>query len=386
MAAPTKLKIGFVLDSGLDKPDGVQQYVLALGAWLQQQGHDVHYLVGETHRPDLPNVHSLSRNFHVTSNGNRGAIPLPTNRAKLRKFLAAEQFDVLHVQVPYSPFMGEQLVLLAGPRTAVVGTFHILPNSRFINWGTKLLGLWCRHSLRRFDAMLSVSPAAREFAQASFGVTSTVLPNVVDYPRFHEARPLPHYDDDTLTILFLGRLVERKGCLTLLQALARLEAVSRGQSLPPYRVVICGTGPLESKLKAYVSQHHLDQLVAFVGFVTEADKPRYYASADIAVFPSLGGESFGIVLLEAMASGRAVVLAGDNPGYRSVMADQPHLLFDPRQPDELAAKLRHCLTDATVRQQMQTWGAEYTTRFDIPVVGTELRNIYGQALQSRRQS
>lgn len=381
------LKIGLVLDGGgLDRPDGVQQYILALGEWFRGQDHDVRYLVGETTRTDIAGVHSLSRNIQVRANGNHTSIPLPTSRSKLRKFLAAEQFDVLHVQAPYNPFMGEQLIMLAEPRTAVIGTFHILPNSKIISLGAKLLGLWSQRSLKRFDAMLSVSPAAAEFAREAFGIKSAVLPNVIDYHRFHEAKPLPGYADSKLTILFLGRLVARKGCKTLLQAIAQLHAHAASQPLPPFRVIICGSGPLDRQLKQFVAKKQLAELVEFSGFVSERDKPRYYASADLAVFPSSGGESFGIVLLEAMASGRAVVLAGNNPGYRSVLAPQPELLFEAKNSDALAVKLRHYMTDKTASARLRNWEAAYTKGFDVTVVGTELLEIYQKALRKRRNS
>jgi phosphatidylinositol alpha-mannosyltransferase len=373
MASAKPLKIGLVVDDTLDKPDGVQQYVLTVGAWLRAQGHDVHYLVGESARQDVANVHSLSRNVKVRFNRNHLSIPLPTSRRALRRFLAAEQFDVLHVQVPYSPWLAARVIAAADLRTAVIGTFHILPYSRTVAGGARLLAAWTRSSLRRFDTMLAVSPAAAEFARRSYGMESTVLPNVFDYARFQAAKPFP---SDKPTILFLGRLVARKGCLTLLQAIAQLP-----KDLD-FRVLICGRGPLEAKLRAYVSQHHLTQ-VEFAGFVDEADKPRYYATADISVFPSSGGESFGIVLIEAMASGRAAVLAGDNPGYRSVLGEKPELLFNPRKPAELAAKLEQYLTDEVARQAAAAWGKSACRQYDVERVGHELLKIYGEALRSR---
>ena len=383
MAAPkhNRLKIGMVLDDGLDKPDGVQQYILAVGSWLQSQGHEVRYLVGQTSRTDIPGVHSMSRNVRVRFNGNRLTMPLPTNRRRLRRFLQEEQFDVLHVQVPYSPFMGHQLIMAAGPETAVIGTFHIAPNNRLVTAGNRGLGIWLRRSLRRFDAMLSVSTTAAAFARITFGMESVVLPNVIDYPRFHEARPLKKYADDTLTILYLGRLVPRKGCLLLLKA---VNEIKDREGLPSFRVVICGTGPLKPQLGKYVADHGLEDIVEFAGFITEEDKPRYYASADISVFPSSGGESFGIVLLEAMASGRAAVLAGDNPGYRSVLIDKPELLFNPRNADELASHLADYLQDKTLRNRTSVWGTGFTRAFDVGTVGAKLLGVYREALHKRR--
>ncbi len=376
--AARSLKIGLVLDASLDPADGVQQYVVMIGEWLRSQGHDVHYLVGETHDRDLPNIHSLARNFKVRFNGNRTTIPLPTSRRKLREFMNRQQFDVLHVQTPHHPLLAQRLVLAAGQRTAVVGTFHILPYDWLARWSTKALGLWLRPSLKRFDEMLAVSPSAAEFVRWAFGMEAKVLPNVIDYERFASAEPLQP-DDKKLNILFLGRLVQRKGCRYLLEAVARLDH----QTLPPFRVTICGKGELMEELKQYVHEHDLDDVVSFAGFVSEEDKPRYYADADIAVFPSTGGESFGIVLIEAMASGRATVLAGDNPGYATVMSPQPDLLFEPTDTKVLANLLTHYLTNDDARMRMAQWGGDYAKRFDVNLVGQELVELYERLLKSR---
>lgn len=382
MPLPDRLKIGLVLDTSLDPHDGVQQYIVSLGEWLRSEGHDVSYLVGQTEKRDLPGIHSLARNVGVRFNGNRTTIPLPVSRRKLRAFLQQQRFDVLHVQTPHSPFMSHRLILAASPETAVIGTFHIAPYGPMVSWGNRALGIWLRRSLRRFDQMISVSSAAQAFAHASFGIDSVVLPNVIDYERFHTARPLSQYDDDKLTILFLGRLVPRKGCRLLLAATARLAADT---SLPAFRVVICGSGPLLGQLQQFVAEQDLSQMVEFTGFVSEQDKPRYYASADIAVFPSRGGESFGIVLPEAMASGQSVVLAGDNPGYRSVMEPHLELLFDATNVNSLADKLISYMQDAKARQQAQDWGETYARSFDVPVVGRRLLQIYAEALRKRRR-
>ena len=381
MANETHLKVGLVLDDGLDKPDGVQQYMLTLGNWLAAEGHNVHYLVGQTSRKDIPNVHSLSRNMAVNANGNTMTIPLPTSRRKLRRLLREENFDVLHVQTPYSPFMGGRLIKLAGPKTAVIGTFHILPNSGLVSFGNRLLGLWCYRSLKRVDSMLSVSQAAARYARQSFYGDSDISPNVIEYDRFASATALPEYNDGVLTILFLGRLVPRKGCQLLLKALMQL--VQR-TDLPKFRLVICGSGPLEKQLRKDAQDYGLGGITTFAGFVAENVKPQYYASSDLTVFPSSGGESFGIVLLEAMASGKAAVLAGNNPGYASIMAPNPELLFDPKDADGLAKRIELFLQDSELRRQMADWGHDYAHQFDVNVIGPVVVDIYNKALRKRR--
>lgn len=375
-----KLKIGLIIDASLDPPDGVQQYVVSLGEWLRSKGHDVHYLAGQTEKRQLPNIHSLARNVGVMFNGNRTTVPLPARRRNLRRFIQQQQFDVLHVQTPHHPFMAQHLITAAGPTTAVIATFHILPYAWLSRLGNRLLASWLRPSLRRIDTMLAVSPAAAEFEKHSFGLPVEVLPNVIDYQLFQEARPLKDYDDDRLTILFLGRLVPRKGAQLLIEAVALLER----EKLPPFRVLVCGKGPLQPKLEQLIAERRLQAIVTLTGFVSEADKPRYYASADIAVFPSRGGESFGIVLLEALAARKPMVLGGDNPGYASVMAPRPDLLFDPDDAAALATKLRHFLTDQSERQTAAAWGTAYASNFDTAIVGRKLLAVYRRALRKRR--
>ncbi len=379
---PVALKVGFVFDDSLDKPDGVQQYILSIGNWLRNQGHDVHYLVGTTTRTDIPNIHSLSRNISVRFNGNGMSIPLPTSRRLLRSFLEQQQFDVLHVQVPYSPWLAGRLISAAAPTTAVIGTFHIVALSPMVNAATRLLGMYTHSTVRKFDEIVSVSTAAQAFSKQTYGVTTEVVPNAIDYQRFHMAKPLAKYDDDVLTILFLGRLVPRKGCALLLAAITLLKKETIDVK---FRLLICGKGPELQNLQKLSADNELEKVVEFVGFVSEIDKPAYYASADIAVFPSSGGESFGIVLIEAMASGKASVLAANNSGYASTMEAQPDLLFDRSEVKDLADKLRYYLTNQTQRQAMATWGAQYARQFDEAVVGGQLVSRYVKALQKRRR-
>jgi phosphatidylinositol alpha-mannosyltransferase len=377
---PDKLKIGLVLDTSLDTDEGVPRYVIDIGEWLRTQGHDVHYLVGQTEKRQLPNIHSLSRNMGVSFNGTRTNIPLPASRRKLRAFIKRENFDVLHVQTPHHPLMAKHLIKAAGQQTAVIGTFHVLPYGPMSKYGNRALGVWLKSSLKRFDRMLAVSRAAADYCLWSFGIRAEVLPNVVNYKLFHDAKPLEKYNDEKLTILFLGRLAPRKGCLLLLQAVALLAH----EDLPPFRVVICGKGPQAQKLQKYATDNNLQDIVEFAGFVSNENKPRYYASAGLAVFPSSGGESFGIVLLEAMSGGHAAVLAGDNPGYRSVMEPQPDLLFDPKNPAELAKKIKKYLLDPLARKEIAAWGESYAAQYDLSAVGPKLVKVYRQALRKRR--
>jgi phosphatidylinositol alpha-mannosyltransferase len=375
-----KLKVGFVLDDTLDTPDGVQQYILTLGGWLAAEGHEVHYLVGSTKRTDIPNVHALSRNMKVQFNGNRMSTPLPAGRRAIRELLQREKFDVLHVQIPYSPFMAQRVIHAAPSSTAIIGTFHIAPNSRSVDLANKLLSRLVRRSLKRFDAILSVSQAAADFARQTYGIESTVMPNVVRAAQFKQAEAFPA-DGSRPTIVFLGRLVPRKGCQILLEALTLLEADT---GLPKPRVIVCGRGPLEADLKAYTAANKLTDRVEFAGFVDDGVKARYLKTADIAVFPSTGGESFGIVLIEAMAAEHPVVLGADNAGYTTVLGPHPDSLFPVFNAPALAGKLRTFLADSTLRQETLGWQKVYVRQFDVAVVGRRIVARYDEVLRRKQ--
>lgn len=373
------MKIGFVLDDSLDKSDGVQQYVLTLGAYYRTQGHEVHYIVGETLRDDIPHVHSLSRNIQAKFNQNRMSTPLPVPKPRIAQLLEELQLDVLHVQMPYSPLLAARVISFADSKTVIIGTFHIIPFSKAESLATKALGLVLRRNLKRFDAIYSVSTPAQRFAKKAFNIQSEVLPNVVNMQQYAHAKPLSKYDD-VLTIIFLGRLVERKGCMYLLQAVERLHAQHQ---LDRVRVVICGKGPLVSELQAYTTKHHLRHVVQFTGFVDEEMKAKYLSSADIAVFPSTGGESFGIVLIEAMAAGSKVVLAGNNVGYSSVMEGRAEQLFNPTDIDAFAKLLRHYITSKAARKKAFAWQQRHVKQFDTHIVGRTLLHIYEQHVASK---
>jgi phosphatidylinositol alpha-mannosyltransferase len=369
----SKLKIGLVIDGGLAKPDGVQQYVLAVGSWLSHQGHEVRYItVGEI-APGINNADSLGGSVGVNSHG-RFTMPQLVSRKRLKQYIESENFDVIHVQVPYSPLMGEQLVFLSPDDTAIIGTFHVVPFKIPNKIGNWILGHYSQFSIKKFDKLFSVSKPAQAIARRDFGVESEISPNVFDYEKFHNAIRLKKYDDSKVNILFLGRLSERKGCIILLKAVNQL--VKAGLDQTKIRVIVAGSGELEDMLKAYVKQEGLDKCVEFLGFIDEKDKPSIYASSDISVFPSTAGESFGIVLIEAMACGRAAVLGGNNLGYSYVLSPQPDLIFDTTDSSALASKLEELIKDKALRTRYARWGEKYAKKYDVEVVGKQLEDVY----------
>jgi len=379
MAKNPALSVGFLFDDTLDSSDGVAQYVKTLGAWLSSQGHQVTYLVGETKLKTWAGgpVYSMAKNQKVVFNGNRLSIPLPAKKALIKKVLAENHFDVLHVQVPYSPFMAQKVINAAGSDTAVIGSFHVAPFGKLARFGSRSLKQTYGKSLRRFDTMLSVSSAASDFAKKYYGLKSRVLPNVVDAERFAGSSK-QNIDG---RIVFLGRLVERKGAPKLLKAFKLLNA-----SVPDSSLVVAGDGPQRPQLEKFVAKNGLSNKVKFLGFIDEKAKPDLLASASIACFPSTGGESFGIVLIEAMAAGAGVVLGGDNPGYRTVLGDRPQLLIDPTNTKFFAERLDSLLTNRPQFEALHGWQLAEVHNYDVKTVGPQLVDIYRQAIAKRQQS
>jgi phosphatidylinositol alpha-mannosyltransferase len=197
------LRIGFVLDDTLDTPDGVQQYVITVGSWLSRQGHEVHYLVGESKRSDVKNVHSMARNVRVRFNKNRLGIPLPTNKKLIAEKLKQLKLDIIHVQMPYSPLFAGRVIKATEPKTKIIGTFHIVPASWLHSAGARGLELLNRHTIKQFDKIISTSPAASDFARTVFGIDSIIMPNPINLKLFNQK---PIYKKP-LKIVFLGRLV-----------------------------------------------------------------------------------------------------------------------------------------------------------------------------------
>lgn len=372
------LTVALLLDDDLDRPDGVQQYVLVLAEQLRARGHAVHLVAPGTRRSDLPHLHTLGRRVAATANGNRVRTPLGADPRTVGALLHEMRADVLHVQLPHSPLLTGQFVRRADPRTAVVGTFHIAPMSRLASIGAHALGLLERRELRRFDAVMAMSGAAQDFARTAFGLATQLVPMPVDLSRFgpdDEPRP-----DGPARVVFLGRLVERKGARELLAALAVLARRAPGLA---WTAVVAGRGPLDGELRAFVEREHLAQRVSMPGFVDEGDKRDLLARADLVVLPATGGESFGISVVEALAAARGVVLAGDNPGYREPMRGLEGQLVDPADAEALAATLERWIDDPAARAQAATRQRAAAERFEAGAATDQAEDVYRAAVAAR---
>lgn len=384
------MRIGFVFDDTLDVYDGVQQHIVILGRELARLGHHVEYLVGETKYPPVPHTHSLSTNAMVSFNGNRMRIPIAANHRDLRAALDGGDFDVLDVQAPYSPLLAGRIIAMAGRTTGVVATYHIAPTGRYALWGGKILGAVNRRTHRRVDEVVAVSDVAADYARTTAHVArSTVIANPIDVANLvaqrqrSGAEQIRRLHGHGPHIVFISRFVARKGAAILLEAVAWGE---RHRILPEgLHITMAGKGPLWQDCRERAAR--LDTPVEFTGFVSEQDKPALLASANVAVFPATGGESFGIVLLEAIACGSGVVLAGDNPGYHSTLLGDTDALFsvdERHRAEALARAMVKALNDKPWAAAVHTRQQALLQRYDVRTVAPQMLEVYRQAVADRR--
>jgi phosphatidylinositol alpha-mannosyltransferase len=365
------MKIGLVIDDGIDSTDGVQQYIKTLGEWLIRQGDEVVYITS-TGQAENARTYNLARNVKVKFNKNVLRVPMGASVKQLRKILYKENFDVIHVQMPYSPLLSGRLIHVLPKKVALVGTFHIAPFGAMQSKFSTLLGYVLKPQLNRFQAIVSVSPAAQQFAKKSFGIKSSVVPNAVNVQRYINSA-----EKTTHSIVYIGRLVHRKGCMQLLIAINHLVHMHKFTN---FELMIVGDGPEYGALSQYVATHNLTKQVKLLGKVSEDEKIHYLSSAELAIYPSISGESFGIVLIEAIAAG-CVTLAGKNPGYAFVMQESPEALFDPFDYNALSNLIFDYLTKSQLSNRLRKRQKQLLSQFTIDTVGARIIEQYKHAIE-----
>ncbi|HEV8425200.1 MAG TPA: glycosyltransferase family 4 protein [Actinomycetes bacterium] len=366
------MKVGLVCPYEWTVPGGVGNHVRALAGELRRHGHQVDVLA-PAERPVLePGFVGLGGSLAVPYNGSVARIAIgPRTLVRVRRALARGGYDLLHVHEPLSPSVG--LLAVANTSVPTVGTFHAnLDRSLALRAASPLL----RRVYHRLAARIAVSASARDTWQGQFGGTMAVVPNGVAPEFFAGPQPLRGWNAAGPTVLFVGRLEPRKGLAYLVRAFLRLKP-----RFPAARLLVVGRdrGHQQDKAMAMVPPRLRPDLV-FVGSVPQADLPSYYASADVFCAPSLGGESFGIVLAEAMAVGLPVVCS-DIGGYRDVVRDGSEgLLVPPRDPEALAGALAGLLDNPARRAAMGEAAAVAARRYAWEVVAGEVAEVYRAAM------
>ena len=363
------MKIGLVTPYIYPLPGGVNAHVGFLYQHLRARGHDVR-IISSTHglqHSSEGDIIRIGRGFSVPSNGSVGTLTVsPRFVSQCRDVLDSEQFDLLHFHEPFVPFLS--LVLLRESTSVNVATFHAYNGwSPAYEFGRRMLAGYAR----RLHGRIAVSAAARYFIGKYFPGDYKVIPNGVEVERFASARPIERWLDGTPNLLFLGRFEERKGLLHLLKAYRLLRREGRS-----CRLLVVGNGPQEREARRYVMTRKLGG-VEMIGRVPEDEKARMFATADVFVSPATGRESFGIVLLEAMAAGTPVVCS-DIHGYKGVVRrGEQALLVPPRDARAIADAIGLLLDDPEERARMGRSGRLRAREFGWDRVTARVDDYYG---------
>jgi phosphatidylinositol alpha-mannosyltransferase len=370
------MKIGLVFPYNIARGGGVKEIVLALQSELNARGHETLILtpqprdlndVDTTGIVFLGNAADFKAAFHTNTQ-----ISLSADTDRINEVLRREKFDILHFHEPWVPMLSRQI--LTRSDTVNIATFHAkIPETMMSRTVVKVVTPYTKSVMKYLDELTAVSEAAAEWVSSTTEEPVRIIPNGIDLKRFKyrpKALELPGK-----TILYVGRLERRKGVKYLIQAFALLQTHQ-----PEVHLIIAGDGPDRQKLEQLVKEMELDN-VDFRGYVTEKEKLKLLASADLFCSPALYGESFGIVLLEAMAVG-LVTVAGDNPGYTSVMQDMGSVsLVDPHHVVEFSKRLDLLLNQEELRAVWRNWAKDYVKKFSYTKVVDEYEAVYEEACE-----
>ena len=363
------MRIGIVCPYSFDVPGGVQFHVRDLAEHFLAQGHHASVLAPADDDTPLPDyVESVGRSVPVRYNGSVARLNFgPVTAARVGRWLERGEFDVLHIHEPVTPSIA--LLALWSADGPVVATFHTSNlRSRAMQAAYPLL----RPSLEKISGRIAVSEDARRTVTTHLGGDAVVIPNGVNVARFAEAAPEPAWQGTTgaPTLAFLGRIDEpRKGLPVLAAAMPAVLARHPGA-----RVLVAGPGDVEA------ARERMDPAVAaateFLGMVSDEEKAALLSSVDAYVAPHTGGESFGIVLVEAMSAGAPVVASDLAAFVRVLDAGRCGAMFANEDPADLSRQLLRLLGDPAARGRLRAEGARRAQVFDWAVVAEDVMAVY----------
>lgn len=367
------MRIGIVSPYSFDVPGGVNLHVQDLAESLIGLGHEVSVLAPADDGTPVPDfVTSAGKAVPVPYNGSVSRLTFgPVTAARVSRWIERGGFDVIHVHEPITTSVS-MLAMFAveGP---VVATFH---TSQLRSRLLVTLGGFLQPSLEKLSARIAVSEDARRTVTTHLGGDAVIIPNGVFVDRFAGAAPRPEWQGtpERPTIAFLGRINEpRKGLPVLLRAMPRML-----REIPGLRLLVAGPGDPKEALAG--QPREVVAACEMLGAVSDADKPRLLASADVYCAPNTGGESFGIILIEAMSAG-APVLASDLGAFRRVLDDgRVGAHFRNEDPESLAAEAISLLRDEPRRERLRVDGLARARQFDWSVVTHEILAVYETAI------
>lgn len=366
-----KLKIGMVCPYGWDTPGGVQIHMKELAEYFQSEGHTVSLLAPVADEESLQEdwVVPAGRPVPIPFNGAVARIlfgPIATSR--VRQWITAGEFDLLHLHEPAIPSLSLLACVAAdGP---MVATFHAsAPKQKAIF----AIGPILEPVLEKLNARIAVSEMARETLKVHFETEAVVIPNGINTAKYAGGkRNLDWYRPNTLG--FLGRFDEsRKGLSVLLNALPEI-----ARSVPDVQLLVAGPGDEEEVLKDVDASTR--NRIRFLGRLTEEEKADFFQSIDLYIAPNTRGESFGIILAEAMAGGSAVIASNIQAFSDLLKEGEFGALFENESSADLAKKILIYLKDSQKREELVNRGLEYSKVFDWKSVAAQILDVYEVAI------
>jgi phosphatidylinositol alpha-mannosyltransferase len=366
------MRIGIVCPYSFEVPGGVQRHVHDLAEALLDLGHEVSVLAPADDDVPLPSyVVPGGRAVPVRYNGSVARLSFgPLSAARVRRWLTTGDFDVVHVHEPFTPSLS-LLAVLAARDEPVVATFHTaMTRSRAMHAVSGVLQL----VLERITARIAVSASARKVQVEHLGGDAWVIPNGVSVSRYVSATPLPGWPGDGGAVGFLGRFTEpRKGFGLLLEAFIAL-----CEDRPALRLLVAGPGDPDDVLADVPGD--VANRITFLGLVGEDEKARMLRSVDLYVAPNTGGESFGMILTEAMAA-RTPVVASDLDAFRRVL-DGSGYLFPVGDVSALTTAIRELLESPTRRAELVDRAQAVVATYDWPTVAEQVLEVYHLAVEA----
>jgi len=370
------MKIGLVCPYSVHKHGGVLEVVLALKYGLEEHGHQVKIITPKPRGSEPTDDRDVifignSTDFRSVSH-TTSQISGTADNEEIDAMLEAEKFDVLHFHEPWIPFLSRQL--LQRSKSVNIATFHAkVPETLMTRTVIRVVTPYLKSVLKYLDELTAVSDSGADYVAGLTDQPITIIPNGINLNQYKLS--LKSNKKETKNILYIGRLEKRKGVEWLIKAYSEFI-----QDHPEVSLIIAGDGPEREKLELLAEDLHLHN-VSFLGYVSEELKMELLAKADLFCSPALFGESFGIVLLEAMATG-TVCVAGNNSGYADLMQGAGAVsIVNPRDIGEFARRLALLLYEPELIAVWKKWAKDYIQQFSYSKVVASYEELYREALE-----
>lgn len=369
------MRILMVSDNYYPYPGGIAEHIRHASLELRKLDHEVKILTasyGDNRSFGSPEVIRVGKSVLIPANESFNMIPVGWRLStRVRQILHEGDFDIVHTHGPLAPVL--PMLAIKHSKSVNIATFHAAHSSSL---GYKIFSPVLRHYFKKLNGLIAVSEVARESMEKYFHGDYRIIPNGIDVKRFNpELSPIEKYQDGRPNILFVGRFDPRKGLKYLLMAMPRIL-----KSIPEARLLVVGKGFLESYYRRYLDPRFRESVV-YVGYVEPDLLPRYYATSDVFCSPATGAESFGIILLEAMATGTPLV-ASSIAGYRQVVDHMNDgILVPPMDHEALGDGVVRLLSDESLKAKFRQKGLKKAEYYSWERVTKTIEQYYVEVLE-----